>query len=73
MKDLYLKQMLTDLKQAEFTLRSDISNRNNPFRRDGHSRIKDSQDNVDRLHELIRTYTCHEQHAKHQSDMWPEK
>jgi hypothetical protein len=56
MTDPYLNRMLADLELAEYTLRADISNRHNEFRTDGESRLKDSQANVDRLHELIRSY-----------------
>lgn len=54
MSDPYLDQMLADLKEAEKQLRTDIGYRGMSF---SQARLNDSQTNVDRLHELIRTHT----------------
>lgn len=51
--DIYLIQMVADLKAAEQKLRGDIEYRGVSF---SQSRLNDSQANVDRLHELIRSY-----------------
>lgn len=53
MSDIYLERMVADLAKAEEKLRSDIEYRGMSF---SQQRLDNAQTNVDRLHELIRSY-----------------
>jgi hypothetical protein len=53
LSDIYLERMVADLAKAEEKLRSDIEYRGMSF---SQQRLDDSQANVGRLHELIRSY-----------------
>lgn len=55
-EDPYLKQMLSDLKEAENQLRHAIANQSNPFADNGPERLKQCKENVERLHQKLSEY-----------------